>query len=336
MKNYFKKIFKLFITGLLGFFIIVSYAEQHQTLSNQLALLKKYLLATQYEQLYIPSQYTQEGIIEIKKQLPYAMPFENFLPNAAYPKTALQWYINQATQGDKKAQYDLGVIYLLGLANIPMDEKKSAYWLQKSAAQNYAPAQTLLAKFYYTHRANVGKNLNLTQTIQVIEGLYKQAIQDNSSNAKIDLAELYRSPYFKGEKTATIFSLIRDAAQENNSNAIIILAAYYTTGENVKKDDGKAVDLYRQIISSKTASIQTYSIAVLNLGQAYYHGNGVKKNNRKAFYYYQRAAWLENPPAQFMLSKLYAQGLGTKVNKRKAAFWKARAQKHTILNSIVH
>ena len=63
-------------------------------------------------------------------------------------KKALKWYTLSAEQGNKVAQYNLGVMYSFGLGVIP-DYKTALKWYNLSSEQRYALAQYNLGKLYY-------------------------------------------------------------------------------------------------------------------------------------------------------------------------------------------
>ncbi len=53
-----------------------------------------------------------------------------------------------ADQGHPKAQYNLGVMYQLGLG-VPQDNQEAAQWCQLAAEQGHAGAQVLLGTMYH-------------------------------------------------------------------------------------------------------------------------------------------------------------------------------------------
>ena len=59
-----------------------------------------------------------------------------------------------AAQGDKLAQYNLGVIYESGLG-VPVDKSQALLWYRKSAKQGFALAQNNLGRMFYAGDAVV-------------------------------------------------------------------------------------------------------------------------------------------------------------------------------------
>ena len=63
-------------------------------------------------------------------------------------KKALKWYTLSAEQGNKVAQYNLGVMYSFGLGVVP-DYKTALKWYNLSSEQGNALAQYNLGRLYY-------------------------------------------------------------------------------------------------------------------------------------------------------------------------------------------
>lgn len=63
---------------------------------------------------------------------------------------ALKWYGRAAALHDPYAQYSLGIIYLQGDKVVPMDLNQAVMWIEKSARQQFAAAQAMLGRLYYT------------------------------------------------------------------------------------------------------------------------------------------------------------------------------------------
>ena len=61
----------------------------------------------------------------------------------------------------------------------------------------------------------------------------------------------------------------------------------------------------------RKASAQGSLIALMNIGSAYYLGEGVTQSYSKAFAWYYVAAIRGNEEAQFLVGDLYERGIGT-------------------------
>ena len=64
---------------------------------------------------------------------------------------SMKWCHKAADQGDAIAEYFFGVANYVGYASVPKNYKKAIYWLKKSAAQGYSPAEKELDHIGYTH-----------------------------------------------------------------------------------------------------------------------------------------------------------------------------------------
>lgn len=61
---------------------------------------------------------------------------------------AAKWYEQAAAQGQAQAQFNLGWLYYAGLG-VPQDDATARLWYEKAAAQGHAKAQGNLAELYY-------------------------------------------------------------------------------------------------------------------------------------------------------------------------------------------
>ena len=90
----------------------------------------------------------------------------------------------KAEGGDREAQYRLGNFYLYGKRTQQIDYKEAMIWFQKSAAQDYAPAEYQVGRM---HANGQGMGLNKAEAtkwyIKSADGGYKWA--------QIHLGEIY-------------------------------------------------------------------------------------------------------------------------------------------------
>jgi TPR repeat protein len=83
----------------------------------------------------------------------------------------------------------------------------------------------------------------------------------------------------------------------------------------VRKDYKRAAAWYRK------AAEQGDSLAQVNLGVLYDHGQGVRKDYKQAAAWYRKAAEQGNPRAQSNLSESYIKGQGVRKSYGDAYFW---------------
>lgn len=98
---------------------------------------------------------------------------------------ALKWYGRAAAKHDPYAQYSLGVLYMQGDKVITPDYNQGIEWIAKSACQNFAAAQSLLGRFYYT-----GKGV--PQNNALAYAWWSMANRDMNPDLQDDLAQVTR------------------------------------------------------------------------------------------------------------------------------------------------
>ena len=116
---------------------------------------------------------------------------------------------------------------------------------------------------------------------------------------------------------AAAVKLLRDAADRgNNPEAQFLLAYLLERGTGVKEKNFVDATLYYQ-----KAAAQGYMPAVTEVGIAFLHGIGVKRDYQKAFRYLERAAEAGQAKAQFRLGFAYERGMGVPKNRVLALKW---------------
>jgi len=95
-----------------------------------------------------------------------------------------------AEQGDPRAQYALGIMYLNGYLDPPSDGA-AVEWLRRSAEQGYLEAQTELARMYRTGDG-------VPQDFAEMAVWYEKAAQQGDVGAQLFLADSYAYGYGVG------------------------------------------------------------------------------------------------------------------------------------------
>jgi len=111
-------------------------------------------------------------------------------------KKAVKWYTKAGKQGEPNAQYNLGYMYKHGLGVLP-DYKKAVEWYTKAANQDYIKAQSNLG-FMYDSGQGVPRDYK-----KAIEW-YKKAISlgDTASKCKIAYPFFHLKKYEEAKKYA--------------------------------------------------------------------------------------------------------------------------------------
>ncbi len=151
-------------------------------------------------------------------------------------------YRTAAEAGDAKGQYQLGRIYMYGLAGVPKDEVEAERWFRKAAEQGEARAQFEIGNMYW--RAWGG----LMRSDQEAAAWFQKAAEQNNADAQFHLGELYeyeRGGLKRDMKHAV--ELYQKAAAQEQADAEFALASAYEHGQGgLSKDKRTAQEWYRK------------------------------------------------------------------------------------------
>ncbi|CAB4398649.1 unnamed protein product [Rhizophagus irregularis] len=164
----------------------------------------------------------------------------------------INWYEMAAENGDRIAQYNLGV---------EKDSKEAFYWYQK-AAEN----------------GNMFAQYNLGLSYQYGEGVEKNAIQSEPENVRSAEKDLEKA-IDQHQKSTENENEIEQLSLNNNDiekNKIKEFERFKKSAEQ-DKDLIKAVYWYQKAAENGNKSAQH------KLGQCYQYGNGIEKDDIKAF-----------------------------------------------------
>jgi len=215
-----------------------------------------------------------------------------------------------AKQGQADAQGVLGAFYSDGIG-VKEDNKEAFKWSMKSAKQGNITAQYDLGKLYFDGR---GVKKDYKEAIY----WYNKAAEQNNISAQVQLAEIY---YIWGEGISKdykkAFKWYMRAAKEGDSWAHAMVGLMYYNGDWVKQDYNKALEWYlKSIIEGKDSKGIAGRIAKM-----YEKGMGTKKDYNEAFKWYLKNAKEGDPDAANKVGDMYKEGIGTKKNYKKAFEW---------------
>jgi TPR repeat protein len=118
--------------------------------------------------------------------------------------------------------------------------------------------------------------------------------------------------YFYGQgvdkNIEVAFTYYKRAADQNNSIGLFNVGKYFLAKNNVK-------DAYNYYLKSAEAG---YGLAYVKLSEMNLHGQGVKKNKKKAFKMLEEAVKLQEIESYHLLGKYYLHGIGVSKNEEKA------------------
>ncbi|MFG0248129.1 MAG: tetratricopeptide repeat protein [Phycisphaeraceae bacterium JB051] len=154
--------------------------------------------------------------------------------------------LQQAMDGDAKAEFEVGYRYDLG-EDVKQDFKKAVYWYQRSSNQNYMPAKTNLGWLYQN-------GLGVEQDYRIAMSLYTQAAEAGDSQAQHNLACMYDQGLGMQRDLQLAVKWYVKAAQQGHPAACLNLGVCYWRGEGVARDLVQAyrwVDIARFLLNDK-------------------------------------------------------------------------------------
>jgi hypothetical protein len=249
---------------------------------------------------------------------------------------ALRWYRAAAEKGHATAALNVAILYDSG-RGVPRDANAAAYWYTKAADLGQSRAMYNLGQLYengdgvprndrtalswYERASKSG----LTAANERAAGL-RTRIQQSASNGAVVQVSLSTPPSTTltaekpvVEKPAVEKSVVDKPIDAKQAERIFELGDRYARGNDVARDDAKAVDLYRAAADAGFAPAQN------NLAFMYGEGRGVKQDDGEAVKWYRRAAEQEYPPAITSLGMMYQSGRGVEKSDARALVLYAKA-----------
>ena len=218
-----------------------------------------------------------------------------------------------ASNGDKVAQYNLGLCFMSGLG-VPKDQVQAVSWWRKSAAQGFAPAMYNLG---YCYMNALGIKADLVAGVS----WYRKSAELGHVPAMCNLGICYEEgtgvaldtsqalkwlglAAAKGDVSATIhLDLIRDRLDADKARPTNSGAKAKVTSGNAAQSGQPWSKEYLKVMEAK--ALAGDAVAQVILGHAYRYGNGVDKDPVIALRWFRESAELGNPTAQYYLGRSY-------------------------------
>ena len=245
------------------------------------------------EQGYVPAQ-NDLGIIYSriveKKEFSYEEIEKEGLESVImlYSMKSVECFTEAANQNNATAQFNLALVDTLVASHYPKGTKDYIEWSQqvvlwhkKASEQDYAPAQSELARIYLL--GLYGESINYERAMELF---IKAATPPNLG------VGIYKNGYSPAQHS---------------------LGTIYAEGIGVKQNYEEALKWYRK------AAAQRYTESQYSLGVMYYKGNGVNQDLKEAANWYQRAAEQGHVRSLLNLARMYKLGEGMSQNSEKAA-----------------
>ncbi len=251
---------------------------------------------------------------------------------------AFVWYSRAAEQCNANAEYSLGYLYEHGYG-VKEDLKEAYKWYYDASTKGNDKATMRLGTLLFYKFSNRD-----SEAIEYIE----QAADNGHSNACYALYQIYNDDEeHKDEKKARYWLLrgvsyrnkycIKEAAghylsgsllpynpqlavecyeagiEDNNRDCMYLLGDLYDVGMYVKKDEEKALDLFRRAADKGECRAQC------RLGDHYMYGT--YKDPDMALYWYRLAACNDNVRAMKEMARIYEEGRIVTPSKSRALHW---------------
>ena len=220
---------------------------------------------------------------------------------------AAQWFRKAAEQGHVKAQYDLGIMYEQG-EGVSQDYAQAAQWFRKAAEQGNVDAQSRLGSAYVN---GDGVSQDYSQAAQ----WYRKAAAQGDIAAQNNLGAMYAEGQGVPQDYAQAVRWYDAAAEEGNTAAQYNVGVMYLLGQGVPQNYASAAAWFHRAAEKGDSNAQS------NLGLAYVQGRGVPRDYVQAARWFRKAAEQGNADAQFFLGSMYNRGFGVQHDEVTAYKW---------------
>jgi len=221
----------------------------------------------------------------------------------------------KARNGDKLAQYNVGVCFSSGLG-VKEDPAQAVAWWRKSAAQGFAPAMFNLG---FSYMSGIGTK----QDLALGASWYRKSADLGHVPAMCNLGICYDDGAGIPANAAEAIKWLGMAAAKGDVAATIRLDLL----QSKLATNPAQVTIFR---SFKAKAEKGDAIAQFSLGNCYENGNGVAKNLDEAANWWRKAADHGHPNAQCKTGLCYESGIGVPRDFAQAISWyrKAAEQGH--------
>ena len=222
--------------------------------------------------------------------------------------------------------------------------------LRRAAATGDAGAQRSLGERYATGRGVKQKDSVRAAAWLIIAGLDSNGqrggspvtlskLQTRMTTAQIadawnQVGVLYATGQAGKNTQAQARHWFRKAAEAGNADAQYALGLRYEQGRGRVQSNAEAARYYldaaaqgqpRALEALQSMARSGVGEAETALGWLYASGQGVGRDYGKAYYWWHKAAGMDDPVAQVNLGSLYESGSGVARDYRKAAYWYRKA-----------
>jgi TPR repeat protein len=219
--------------------------------------------------------------------------------------TAYSILSKEDLSSDKAAQYYLGLMHLNG-QGVSKDNELAKKWLEKSAEQGDADAQTMLGYMYANGLTN-----SANPAVEAFNW-YKKSAEQGNSVGQNNLAMCYMKGNGTEMDTVEALRYIKLSVDQNYSMALNNLAWMYANGRCVEKNLSESYNYYLKSAQLGDASGQR------DLAMCYWNATGVNENFPEAENWLRKEVAQGDPDAHWFLGVLLYNGLSGTANQTEA------------------
>jgi len=231
--------------------------------------------------------------------------------SATYSQSNIDDLLQKGNQGDSIAQFDLGMFYLNGTKETPIDYKKAILWLEKSPINKNSQVQFNIGKIYYDGK--LGRRDYNTAFLW-----FKKSGDQDYPKALFQIAQMYNLGEGTSYNVKMAYKFFKRGAELNDTLSIFWLGICYQSGSGVKENQKEAFNLFEKAASLGLVEAE-YKLAEMYESGVY---EVLEKNCEKAIEKYTLCARSGDRVAQFYLGKLYRSGLcDLKIDYNAALEW---------------
>ena len=227
--------------------------------------------------------------------------------HAAGDKFDLEALTKKAQEGDRQAQYDLGMVYDSGKDEIPRNVELGAEWFLKAAQQGHTEAQFAIGQCYF-----YGLGVPRDKVLGV-EWYHQAALKDHKQ-ATYALGECYSFGEGVDRHHAESLKWFSKSAAQGVQEAQFQIARILEKGDPTVRNPLQALEEYKKSANGGNAHAEYL------VGTYYEEGKGVPQDLSRAIQSYKIAA-PKSEDARARLARLYGQGKGVEADPVEAYKW---------------
>lgn len=231
--------------------------------------------------------------------------------SALYSQDYINDLIQRGNQGDSKAQYELGILYLKGTNEVQTNFKKAILWLEKSPINKNCDVQYIIGKIYYDGRlGRRDHNTAFSWFKKSADQLYPKAIYK--------VADMYRLGEGTNYNVNAAYKYFKIGADLNDTLCIYELGICYEFGSGVNENQKEAYTLFSKAATYGLIDAEHKLAGMYELGV----NEVVEKNCKIAIEKYTLCAKAGDRGAQFHLGEMHRSGrCDLKVDYKAALYW---------------